>query len=427
MSNAPGAALRSLNCTQCGAPLSLHGGHKVQSLNCGYCGSVLDAHDDFKVIKTYKDLKRPYCPVKIGMSGRIKDVDFIAIGMVQYRDEEYSSWLEIALFSPTHGYAWLEYDHGHFIFSRRTREMPEFEDPLHHQSPFLACGHLFQTHSIYSARVTFVEGELTSVVAIGDKIRLIEGIDPPFGYTIEDAADEQEYQLSEYLDPQDVCGAFGLDEEEASDRATVHPIQPYTPSSLVSGLRLAGMCFTPLALILLLYTVFLGSGSIILNQTVDPRTLYGKKGVPSQSFVVSDAENLLSLDISSNFRNAWGYFDVVVSKDNEPVFSMAKQISYYSGYSGGEYWSEGSTDAHAYFQVPAAGTYTLRFFGQGGAGSFGRQPQQVPLRVKVAEGVKISRYYFILLFVSLGAWATGWLAQRRFEAARWEDEDDDDD
>jgi hypothetical protein len=427
MSSASGATLRSLNCTQCGAPLSLHGGHKVQSLTCGYCGSVLDAHDDFKVVKTYKDLRRPRCPIKIGMSGRIKDVDFVAIGMVQYRDEEFSSWLEIALFSPTHGYAWLEYDHGHFVFSRRTREMPEFEGHLHHQSPFLACGYLFYTHSIYTATVTFVEGELTYVAAIGDRVRLTEGIAPPLGYTIEDTADEQEYQLSEYLQPRAVYDAFGLDSEEARDVSGVHPIQPYTPSGLTSGLRLAGMCFAPLALVLLLYTLFFGSGSVILNQSINAAQLYGKQGAPSKNFTVRDAQNLISLDLSSNFKNAWGFFDVVVTKDNEPVFSMGKQISYYSGYSGGESWSEGSTSAHAYFKVPTAGTYTLRFYGQGGVGNTGRKPQQVPLRVKVAEGVKISRYYFVLLCLSLGAWAMGWLTKRRFEAARWEDEDDDDD
>lgn len=427
MSAVPGSALRSLNCTQCGAPLSLHGGHKVQSLTCGYCGSVLDAHDDFKVVKTYKDLKRPYCPIKIGMSARIKDVDFVAIGMVQYRDEEYSSWIEVALFSPTHGYAWLEYDHGHFVFSRRTREMPEFDGHLHHQSPFLACGHLFRTHSIYTATVTFVEGELTYVAAIGDKVRLIEGIDPPYGYTIEDTADEQEYQLSEYLQQEQVYEAFGLDYEEARKRATVHPLQPYTPSGFATGLRVAGMVFTPIALILLLYTVFLGSGSVVFEQSLDPRQVYGKQGAPSETFTVTDADNLLSLELNSNLRNAWGVFDVVVAKDNEPVFSMSKQISYYSGSSGGESWSEGSTDAQAYFKVPAPGTYSLRFFGQGGTGNSGRNPQQVPVRVKVIEGIKISRYYFALLCLSLLAFASGWISRRRFEAARWDDDDDDDD
>ena len=108
--------VRSINCTQCGAPLTLHGGHRVESLTCGFCGSVLDAHEDFKVVRTYADLKRPYSPLALGMSGKIKDVEFTIIGMVQYRDAWHDSWLEYAIYSPTHGYAWVAYEHGHFLF-----------------------------------------------------------------------------------------------------------------------------------------------------------------------------------------------------------------------------------------------------------------------------------------------------------------------
>ena len=106
MSAVPGQ-LRSINCTQCGAPLALRGGHRVESLTCGFCGSVLDAHDEFKVVKTYSDLERPYSPLSLGMSGKIKGVDFTIIGVMEYRDAWFDTWLEYAIFSPTHGYAWL--------------------------------------------------------------------------------------------------------------------------------------------------------------------------------------------------------------------------------------------------------------------------------------------------------------------------------
>ena len=55
---------------------------------------------------------------------------------------------------------------------------------------------------------------------------------------------------------------------------------------------------------------------------------------------------------------------IVVRKDGKSIFSMAKEISYYSGYDGGESWSEGSRNAHAYFKVPEAGNYTLGIEGQ---------------------------------------------------------------
>ena len=403
------------------------GGHKVQSLTCGYCGSVLDANDEFKVVKTFKDLKRPYCPVKIGMRGRIHGVDFIAIGVLQYRDNDLSTWVEVCLYSPTHGYAWLEYGHGHFVFSRRTRDLPEYDGVLHHKSPFVANGYLFKTHSIYDATVTFVEGELTYLAQVGDRARVIEGISPPIGFSIESKGNEQEFQLSEYLVPADAYSAFGLDADEARARAQVHPLQPYEPTSLTSGLRLSGLLFTPVALALVLYTLMLGSGTALINQTFSAKEIYGKAGAVTHQFEITDAQRLISLDLYSSMNNAWGFFEVVVKKSGEEIFSMGKQISYYSGYSGGESWSEGSTDAHAYFKVPQAGTYTLEISGEGGTGSTGRRPQARAISVQVREGVKVSRYYLALLVLSALAWGAGWYSKRRFEAARWDEDDDDDD
>ncbi|MEM7407142.1 MAG: DUF4178 domain-containing protein [Pseudomonadota bacterium] len=422
------SALRSLNCTQCGAPLTLLGGHRVESLTCGFCGSVMDAKDDFKVVATFKDLKRPYCPIKIGMRGIVKDVEFTVIGMVQYRDEEYATWVELAMFSPTHGYAWLEYDHGHFIFSRRTREQPEFGGALHHKSPFMAHGVTFRTHSMYGATVTFVEGELTYTAQVGDRVSLTEGIAPPLGFTIERTGSENEYQLSEYLEPADVLEAFGLEADIARNRATVHPIQPYQASWFISGLTLSGMIFGPVAILLLLFTLFFGSGTELLQQSFDPRGIYGKKGVVSHEFEVTDAGNLIGLELYSNLSNAWGAFDVVVRREGKEIFSMGKEISYYSGYEGGESWSEGSREASAYFKVPEPGKYTLQIFGEGGTGSSARRaPQARSLTVTLREGIKVSRYYLVMAVLCLLAWASGFFGRAAFESKRWDDDDDDDD
>jgi hypothetical protein len=421
------AKLRSINCRQCGAPLTLHGGHKVESLTCGFCGSVLDAHDDYKVLQTYKNLKRPLCPIKIGMNATIMDVSFTAIGVLQFRDEEHVSWVEVALFSPTHGYAWLEYDHGHFVFTRRTRDIPGSHGALHHKARFDAAGRTYKVHSNYLAEVTFVEGELTFVAKVGDWVRVVEGIDPPFGYVIEMTGEEQEYLLSQYLAAEDVYNAFGLDPDEMREQPHVHPLQPYKASGFVSGLKAAGMIFTPIALLLLLYSVVLGSGTRILHQQFTSAQIYSKNGVATRQFTVTDAENLICLELSSPFNNSWGFFDVVIKKDEEDIFSMAKEISYYSGGSGEDSWSEGSSDAGAFFRAPSPGRYSLSIYGQGGTGNRGQTPSRAPVVVSITEGVKVSRYYLILLVLCIAAWAVGWIAQRRFEAARWEDEDEDDD
>ena len=147
------------------------------------------------------------------MSGKLKNVEFTIIGVVQYRDDWYDRWLEYAIYSPTHGYAWLEYQHGHFLFSRRVRTVPDTPVVNRRKSTFQAAGRAFTVFSSYRAEISFIEGELPFMAAIGDAVELIDAIDPPFVYTVEQTQTEQEYVLGEYLDSAEVYQNFGIEEE----------------------------------------------------------------------------------------------------------------------------------------------------------------------------------------------------------------------
>ena len=107
----PTEKISSIRCTACGAPLTLHGGgHKIQTLNCAYCGAVMDARHDFAVLAQFANQHRPECPLELGMQGKLKGVDFTIIGMIAWFAE--GEWVDLLLYSPTHGYAWLSYEQG---------------------------------------------------------------------------------------------------------------------------------------------------------------------------------------------------------------------------------------------------------------------------------------------------------------------------
>ena len=245
------AKLHTIKCTQCAAPLTLNGGRQVRSITCGYCGSVLDTKEEFKVVKQYLDRKRPPSVLELGMKGKIQDVEFTIIGVVQFQDDEYARWLEFLLFSPTHGYAWLEEDAGHFIFTRRVRDLPDKPVSSQRKSTFKARGHTFKVLEEYTISISYVEGELTWVAEVGDKVRLLDAIEPPFIYTVEKTGTEEEYSIGEYLQPEVVHEAFGID-FAPQKRHTVHPAQPYIPSPTLVALSEAGKYFAPLALIAVL-------------------------------------------------------------------------------------------------------------------------------------------------------------------------------
>jgi hypothetical protein len=85
-------AVRSINCTSCGAGLSVLGGGRVRARVCEYCGAVLDAQHDFKVLATYRDMPRPSSPFRIGMEGEIDGVRWQVIGTLGRLESVGGTW-----------------------------------------------------------------------------------------------------------------------------------------------------------------------------------------------------------------------------------------------------------------------------------------------------------------------------------------------
>ncbi|KPJ95846.1 MAG: hypothetical protein AMJ53_01920 [Gammaproteobacteria bacterium SG8_11] len=419
-------ALRSIQCTQCSAPLELHGGRRVESLTCPYCGSVLDTKHEFKILKKFRgEIKKIYAPLELGMQGKIKGAQFTIIGVIQYHTiGEYHSWYEFLMYSPTHGYAWLEYDNGHFIFSYRVRELPDREIRQITKYRFTFRHNNFKVYEFYKAKIQYVAGELTWVANVGDQVKLVEAVSPPYIYTQEKTSAEVEYTLGEYLDPQIVYQAFKLT-GSARKPKEVHPAQPFAASALLQGLSKAGKIFTPLNLLALIAILLVGSGNKVLISHVNPDEYLA--GSAEKPFTVNKSNRLIALNLYSDLDNAWAWYDVEVQKSGAPLFSMSKQISYYQGYEGGEHWSEGSKKARAYFKVSEPGVYTIQVWGEGGTGNRGTTPQNRSLRMEVKEGVIVSRYFIAMTVLSLLALMAVPLSKWHFENKRWGEYEDDDD
>lgn len=417
--------VKSINCTQCGAPLQLFGGHRVETITCSYCGAVLDNKDEYKVLKKFLHQKRPSIPFAIGAQAKLKDITFTTIGFLQYTNTLFHySWIEYLLFSPTHGYAWLECEDGHFVLSRKVRDNPESRILNSRKSPIRVRGENYKVFEAYSAELTYVEGELTWEAQRGDKLSFIDAIKPPQIFCIEKSKKEQEYSLGEYLDYREVYEAFSVKPPLRGPKG-IHAAQPYTPSAITQSLHHAGKLFAPIALVLYLLVLVLGSGKVVMSQNFFPDDYLSQTGELSSSFTINQAQRLVRLDLYSDLNNAWGWYDIEVLKDNVPIYSLGKQISYYHGYSGGESWSEGSQSVHAYLKVPANGVYSLRINGEGGVGEYGNTPQRVNLFISVREGVIVSRYFLDLLILGMASWLLIYVRKLMFEARRWKDEDDD--
>lgn len=422
------ADIKAINCTSCGATLDVLGGHRVKSLTCSYCGSVMDRHADFKLLQEYREHPdRPFAPLAIGMQAELKGVSFTIIGMIQYVSHQSGDgwaesyrWISFQLYSPTHGYAWLTWNKGHYFFSRRTRDMPSPMQPdrLIQKMDVALEGRTFRMFERYAAEIAYVEGELTWIARLGDKTHVVEAIDPPALFSYERGEREIEYSLGEYMDADAVHAAFDLAPPDRPDG--IHPAQPFVTKPIFQALSKVGPIFAVIAVIGFLAIIVFGDGRELVRYqaaaTQTPQTL---------PFTVSDASQLLRLELTAPVTNNWVYYDVTVSnaENDEEILFLGKEISFYEGRDSDGYWSEGSRTERALFKVPAAGDYELEIVPAEVGGSV------PPLKASLYEQVLVKRYAIILLILSILASVAAPFRRHHFEKRRWADvlEDDDDD
>jgi hypothetical protein len=420
------ATVKSIRCTTCGAPLKLYGGgHKILTLTCEYCGSVMDVRREFEVLHQFKNhAKKPACPLELGMQGEFYGVNFTAIGLIGYHAD--TAWVDILLYSPTHGYAWLTYEDNHFTFMRRYREpvpnsmwLAKQQDSIHiNKESFKYVGQ-------YQARINYVAGELTWLAKEGDINQQADAVNAPHIISADKNAQEIELYKGEYLSPKAVYAAFGI-QDKPLKVLNIHPAQPYNaawskPFSKVS------LLFALLSLIVIILIAAFFSGKTISRQFVTGDDL--QKGWQSLPFNIQHPQHRVKLEFSTNsLNNAWVSLDIELWHNNQWLRNLNKELSYYSGYDD-ESWIEDNSNVAAVIKLPEAGDYILKFDPpEGGRGESDTTSNDVNanLVITVKENYYSDLYFIaLLIFCMVGAlWYP--FAKMNFESKRWQEQAEDD-
>jgi len=211
--------LFSIKCTHCAAPLEILGGGRVTTITCKYCNSILDITDQYKVIAQFQDKYRPPVPFTLGMRGKIKGVEWIIIGWVAYKTIDFpiERWSEFFLYSPLYGYGWLIYENGKLSFSKRVRDfaLREWQEKKDPKSIFYRGGHYLSVEDPYIVEIDFVQGELSWIAKVDDRIRCwdYDGIKRR-NISIERSDKEIEVYLNEQLDNKEVYDSFGVEKSQ---------------------------------------------------------------------------------------------------------------------------------------------------------------------------------------------------------------------
>ena len=315
--------VKSIKCTNCAAPLNLLGGGRVESITCAYCKSVLDLNDNYKVLTNFKNVKELHkLPFDIGMKGKLKGVDYTIIGRVTYTSVEYphGEWTDFLLFSSIYGYAYLTYEGGHLIYSKRNRTFPNIswaKIPQH--SVVMVENKKYVPFDSYEAKVTFVEGELTWIAKRNDKVSFIDLTLPPYGISAEKSRDEIEYYEAEYLDAHAAYEAFGVEKEELPKN--FHALQPFERPFLKSLSLIAYWMMFIIAL-LALGVGLDGSGKTIHNVVTDSTK------VSSSTFTVNSEKYLVNLELKAKNSKSLNNFNLQIHQNGQLLFSLTPTAAY---------------------------------------------------------------------------------------------------
>jgi ribosomal protein L37AE/L43A len=411
------ARTETFRCTQCGAPVTPKAEASVV-IACGSCGSVIDLEDSRHPVLFQAALDKGIRPlIPLGSRGRLRGNDYEVIGFLQRETREEGIaylWSEYLLFNLGGGFAWLsEYD-GHWNYIQPTTHQPVF---------FRARGaefaqyreRRFRHFQTSEATVTYVLGEFYWRVALGEKARVRDFVDPPWMLSEERMDKELLWSVGEYIDGEELREAFKID-SAFPEPMGVYANQPSPWQGKLGGYwrRFAG--FALLLAALQAFFVLQDTRADVPRMTVQLDAGHPETAPISPVFDLPgggrrDVE--VEADLDSGDTRLVLKMDLV--NDQGVALHGTREVSAYGG-------ADNAVPGHRKTTLRFAGVPKGRYYlavaaeGEGGATTAG-QPVTCILTVRRAE---TSWGVFFLALLGLAAWP-GWVSQRHnaFETRRW--------
>jgi len=223
--------VQQLNCPNCGGALNITNPGRSKILVCQWCSSQIDlTQPPYQAIGQVG--QRPegvVTPFKLGMQGTIHGVTYQIIGRIRYVDtgEEFAGtsygddddddgsdiWDEWLLLSAEGAYRWISdsEDVGLVLWEPFTPSAPVDPNSIYRGATLdLGEGTSARVRSRGSARIRYLEGELTWRAALDDKMNYAEAVGQSGLYSVEWTPDEIEFYRGQHLDRAATEQAFGV-------------------------------------------------------------------------------------------------------------------------------------------------------------------------------------------------------------------------
>jgi ribosomal protein S27AE len=416
-----------MNCPNCGSGVELRAPDEAQRVTCEACGSLLDCskgHELYLLHAAKRKGPEPLIPLgSVGERGGKKYTVFghmvrsVTVEGVKY------AWEEYLLHTPGIGYRWLVNNDNHWTWVDPARAADANIVGLNAHIGSTRYRH-FQSAA---AKVEVLRGEFYWKVSVGDRTAVTDWVSPPKVLSRERSDDEVSWSMGEYVESADVQAMFKLKKSLPRPLGVAANQPNPNLSARQSSVTLAAL-FTVLA-ILIGIGVAASSDNRVIYQGSHPvvRVNAADKDAVASQVVVTEPFELrgptnLSMRVDSAVQNTWVYVAAaLIEEGTGEVRQFGAEVAYYSGYSGGESWSEGSRKETVYVGRVPSGTYVLRLQPMVDANMNAKLPNTYSVEVR-ADVFLPSHLFALLFFIWIGpVWAS--IRYWSFEKRRWSQSD----
>ena len=313
--------------------------------------------------RSYSDV--PVRAFPIGTKATLLDTEVEVLGWARWRTSDGYVYHEVTLRTADAERWTLELDEGHIIVYR---ELPGADLGNPESAPAGSRAQLDRKRFVWPAcRVTLerFEGEYWKDLEVGDRVNSRSFYDGSTALNASRELGDSQWEWSQgvYLDPGDVEKAFGTQVERPHGP---HPARPYPYSPFWRAMRWVFLAAAVVGMGGALATTS-GQEVSLLNESV---TLEETQGDSFVGLVDSESAQIVGLRINAtNLNNTWAHSEVYLGpppdenadpETFEPQIlgRVVKEFGAYSGYEGGESWSEVDTAASEGFRI-GKGTYAV--------------------------------------------------------------------
>ena len=439
-------------CKSCDRESKLYGRFQIRFFVCPFCGCGFHRVDGL-FLKRQSELSidnkfRIY--LNLYDEAVIKGARYVLTGIIVRKEANAPyQWREYYLFNPARGYLVLsEYD-GHWILLEQLKIFPH--DPKKALS-LLFQRRAYRLYNSYKTRIVSAEGEFCFDILEDTSDRIMEYVSPPYMISSERSSSEISWYAGEHLEPSMVKELFGK-KDEPPKRIGIGAVQVQKTWVDIDTLKTLSVGFILFMLLTQVFMSWISDEAVIFDRTVNldnvlqggtstgqpyqnslsvngsnselqdslMRSAGGTSGAVNKMFVSESFElisggNNVELTTRSDLSNSWLELEIaLVNESNGKVYNIDHAIEYYSGYDGGERWSEGSTDDNTLLSNLDPGKYHLEI-----SNYHAEYGYPLTYQIKVTKDVPMWSNFFLVLILGLTIPVLIYWKHAQFEARRWE-------